>query len=220
MKETPFLVNKTNSTYLSQSNEYQKNYRDKPKNKEKARIYQKEYRNRPGMKIYRKEYMKKWNEENKDEIRTYKQNNQEKKRNYQRDYNKKPENKLKQKENYQKNKDEFKAYYQKNKDKIKEHNKISEVRRRNNQSALKYKQKYPERHKAVGYAYRYNQRNNDCELCTFFKLLNKEFNIYVPKFLGDETKLHFHHINYANNEGSTLCQKHHVELHEQLRAEV
>ena len=63
------------------------------------------------------------------------------------------------------------------------------------EATKKYQQKYPERVKAMNYAQKYKQRGDKCEKC------------------GDTRKLNFHHTDYKNNKGITVCPKCHQKIH-------
>ena len=91
-----------NSKCKKCTKEYQKEYREK--NKDKISEYQKEYR-----------------EKNKDKISEYYEKNKDKRIEYQKEYVEKNKDKIK--EYYEKNKDKIKEYVEKNKDKIKEYQK-------------------------------------------------------------------------------------------------
>ncbi len=90
-------------------------------------------------------------------------------------------------------------YYQNNKEKI---SKQIKLYKQNNSERIRewarkhsriYKEKYPEKRKAHQYVYRHKQRGNKCEIDGCEKITNLEF----------------HHTDYKNNKGYTICRKHH-----------
>lgn len=112
---------------------------------------------------------------------------------------------------YLANKEKVKAqtrnYSKVNKEKLRTYGKIW---RENNQEKVKA-QKYANENKQIG---------SYCELCDLYRHFNNCYSIYIDQFLGDESKLNFHHIDYINNQGITLCARHHRQIHNCIKAEV
>ena len=63
------------------------------------------------------------------------------------------------------------------------------------QKTKRYHKKYPEKSKAQQYAKKHHQKENECIVC------------------NSKDNLVFHHIDYKNNKGVTLCRKCHQEIH-------
>ncbi len=59
----------------------------------------------------------------------------------------------------------------------------------------RYRSNYPEKIKAINYAHINNQRDDNCSQCNSI------------------IDLEFHHTDYQNNKGFTLCRSCHKELH-------
>src|SRR3989344_2784351 len=91
---------------------------------------------------------------------------------------------------YSIHKQEMRLYNQKYQKKHKQKIKIQKAKYRLKNKGL-YRLKYPIKEKARNFAHNHKQRRNKCEQCNSIK------------------NLHFHHTNYKNNEGKTLCRKCH-----------
>ena len=61
-----------------------------------------------------------------------------------------------------------------------------------------YRDEHPEKHKARIYAKKHNQKENECLFC------------------DSRENLQFHHTDYENNKGYTLCIKHHGLEHKKI----
>ncbi len=63
------------------------------------------------------------------------------------------------------------------------------------QKTKRYQEKYPEKYKAQRYAKKHKQKGSECVVC------------------DSKDNLEFHHIDYKNNKGITLCRKCHKKVH-------
>ncbi len=141
-------------------------------------------------KKYMREYMKKWYNKNRDKYKIYRETKERKE--YMKIYAKK------HKESIQEYK---RKWHIKNRDKIiKKVNKWEKdnperYAQLNRKKAKRYQKKYPERVKASNYVYNNKQRDDTCSQCS------------------STENLEFHHTDYENNKGTTLCRNCHKQLH-------